>query len=293
MHYLIDGHNLIGKMPDIQLSDPNDEVKMVLRLQEWLNGRSSQQATVIFDGRRMMGGVSNPLSSRQLTVIFSPDGIIADDLLDVHVPNQDQDLGLLDDLTEDLQSNGIKNFTPQRMDNEPIPEIGNRLDEFFSLDDSSDNMVITDEKTNLTAEVSPIANDGPADGIVPFQHKDESFEESLHKSDDNEPLPQYPDSDILSRLKSSIETSEWLRDGSSILSINQDISFLEKRWQNDPEKICLLQIISSLTNVLKSRPETIQQENENKIKEADKSVSDTSRKKTGGIWKKIKKTFTS
>jgi len=81
MHYLIDGHNLIGKMPDIQLSDPNDEVKLVLRLQEWLNGRSSQQATVIFDGRRLMGGVSNPLSSRQLTVIFSPDGIIADDLI--------------------------------------------------------------------------------------------------------------------------------------------------------------------------------------------------------------------
>lgn len=81
MHYLIDGHNLIGKMPDIQLSDPNDEVKLVLRLQEWLNGRSSQQATVIFDGRRMMGGVSNTLSSRQLTVIFSPDGIIADDLI--------------------------------------------------------------------------------------------------------------------------------------------------------------------------------------------------------------------
>ncbi len=81
MHYLIDGHNLIGKMPDIELSDPNDEVKLVLRVQEWLNGRSSQQATIIFDGRRMMGGVSNPLSSRQLTVIFSPDGIIADDLI--------------------------------------------------------------------------------------------------------------------------------------------------------------------------------------------------------------------
>lgn len=79
MHYLIDGHNLIGKMPDIQLSDPNDEVKLVLRIQEWLNGRSSQQATIIFDGRRMMGGVSNQLSSRQLTTIFSPDGIIADD----------------------------------------------------------------------------------------------------------------------------------------------------------------------------------------------------------------------
>ena len=81
MHYLIDGHNLIGKMPDIQLSDPNDEVKLVLRIQEWLNGRSSQQATIIFDGRRMMGGVSNQLSSRQLTTIFSPDGIIADDLI--------------------------------------------------------------------------------------------------------------------------------------------------------------------------------------------------------------------
>jgi hypothetical protein len=32
MPYLIDGHNLIGQLPDISLNDPNDEAKLVQKL---------------------------------------------------------------------------------------------------------------------------------------------------------------------------------------------------------------------------------------------------------------------
>ncbi len=33
MHYLIDGHNLIAQISDISLDDPDDEAKLVLRLE--------------------------------------------------------------------------------------------------------------------------------------------------------------------------------------------------------------------------------------------------------------------
>ena len=35
MHYLIDGHNLIAHLADIDLEDPNDEVKLVLMMRGW------------------------------------------------------------------------------------------------------------------------------------------------------------------------------------------------------------------------------------------------------------------
>lgn len=80
MHYLIDGHNLIGKLPDIKLSDPDDEIKLILRLQAWLKAAPQRQVTVVFDGGTM-GGVSHRLSTRDITVVFAPPGKTADDLL--------------------------------------------------------------------------------------------------------------------------------------------------------------------------------------------------------------------
>lgn len=47
--YLIDGHNLIGGLPDVSLSDPEDEARLVERLQAWCS-RRRVTATVFFDG---------------------------------------------------------------------------------------------------------------------------------------------------------------------------------------------------------------------------------------------------
>jgi predicted RNA-binding protein with PIN domain len=80
MHYLIDGHNLIAKMPDIALDDPNDEVMLVLRLRSWAAGSRKRQITVIFD-RGLPGGRSKFLSRGQVDVIFAPEGQTADTLL--------------------------------------------------------------------------------------------------------------------------------------------------------------------------------------------------------------------
>ena len=80
MHYLIDGHNLVGKMPDINLDDPDDEVELVLRLRSWSARGRKRQVTVIFD-RGLPGGVEKGLSSGMVKVIFAPSGRSADSLL--------------------------------------------------------------------------------------------------------------------------------------------------------------------------------------------------------------------
>lgn len=80
MHYLIDGHNLIAKMPDIRLSDPDDEAQLILRLREWTAAGRKRQATVYFDGG-LPGGVAPHFSGGRIKVIFASVGREADDLI--------------------------------------------------------------------------------------------------------------------------------------------------------------------------------------------------------------------
>ena len=48
MPLLIDGHNLIGQMPDLKLSDPHDEAKLIQRLRTY-GLLERKQITVVFD----------------------------------------------------------------------------------------------------------------------------------------------------------------------------------------------------------------------------------------------------
>ena len=80
MHYLIDGHNLIAKMPDISLADPDDEVRLVLRLRSWAAQRQKRRVTVIFDGG-VPGGKDVKLSTPSVRVVFAHEGQTADILL--------------------------------------------------------------------------------------------------------------------------------------------------------------------------------------------------------------------
>jgi len=49
MPYLIDGHNLIGRLPGLSLEDPDDEAKLLARLRAFC-AREGSSATVYFDG---------------------------------------------------------------------------------------------------------------------------------------------------------------------------------------------------------------------------------------------------
>ncbi|HSH04455.1 MAG TPA: NYN domain-containing protein [Anaerolineae bacterium] len=80
MHYLIDGHNVIGKLADVNLEDSHDEIELLLRLRSWAAQNKKRHVTLYFDGG-LTGGVSKTLSSHHMQVIFASQGQTADDLM--------------------------------------------------------------------------------------------------------------------------------------------------------------------------------------------------------------------
>jgi hypothetical protein len=77
--YLIDGHNLIGQIPDLELDDPHDEAKLVERLKSFM-ARKRKTCTVIFDGG-LPGGPSRDLSTYSVRVVFAHNGTNADRII--------------------------------------------------------------------------------------------------------------------------------------------------------------------------------------------------------------------
>jgi len=78
MAYLIDGHNLIGQLPDISLKDPNDEAKLVQKLIGFA-ARQQKRVVVVFDSG-LPGGKSR-LSTGPVEVIFASQGSSADNVM--------------------------------------------------------------------------------------------------------------------------------------------------------------------------------------------------------------------
>lgn len=76
--YLIDGHNLIGRMPDISLSDPHDEAMLVRRLIGF-NARTRKKIVVVFDCGIPAG--RSHLSTPNVEVVFARPQSSADDLM--------------------------------------------------------------------------------------------------------------------------------------------------------------------------------------------------------------------
>jgi predicted RNA-binding protein with PIN domain len=97
MPLLIDGHNLIGQMHDLSLSDPNDEDKLITRLRA-LADRTQKQMTVVFDpapydNRPQIGNGQS--QHGRLTVIFAHPGRKADDVIRHHVGEARDKQGLI------------------------------------------------------------------------------------------------------------------------------------------------------------------------------------------------------
>lgn len=78
MPYLIDGHNLIGQLPDIRLDDPNDEALLVQKLTGFV-ARTKTNCVVVFD-QGLPSGQSR-MSTRGVQVVFAPHRSNADDIM--------------------------------------------------------------------------------------------------------------------------------------------------------------------------------------------------------------------
>jgi predicted RNA-binding protein with PIN domain len=98
MPLLIDGHNLIGRLPDLHLSDPRDEEKLIARLKQYV-ARTGRRVVVVFDPPR--GGdpsswfTDDRHEYRNLTVIFAQAGRKADDVIRERVANEPDRQGLI------------------------------------------------------------------------------------------------------------------------------------------------------------------------------------------------------
>ena len=79
MPLLIDGHNLIGRMPDIRLDDPDDEARLVPKLRAY-SARTRKRVTVVYD-HGLPGGRSHELSGGGVAVIFASTGRQADGII--------------------------------------------------------------------------------------------------------------------------------------------------------------------------------------------------------------------
>ncbi|MCY7306789.1 MAG: NYN domain-containing protein [Rhodoferax sp.] len=78
MTYLIDGHNLIGQLDDIHLSDPDDEAKLVMKLRGFA-ARTGKRCVVIFDNGLPAG--HSHLSGGAVEVLFASPHTNADALM--------------------------------------------------------------------------------------------------------------------------------------------------------------------------------------------------------------------
>lgn len=78
MPFLIDGHNLIGQMPGLDLDDPDDEQKLIELLRAYLV-RVNKAGTVVFD--RGLPGGAGKWSNNVLEVRFAQHPRRADDLI--------------------------------------------------------------------------------------------------------------------------------------------------------------------------------------------------------------------
>jgi predicted RNA-binding protein with PIN domain len=139
MPVLIDGHNLIGRLPDISLADADDEAWLVSRLQAYA-GRTGKRVTVVFD-RGMPGGDSRALSSGRVQVVFAPTGRNADRLLKARI-RRARDPGGLTVVTSDREVIAMAQDRGARvvragafvsdLDAPPAPVVGGKRDVHLS-----------------------------------------------------------------------------------------------------------------------------------------------------------------
>jgi hypothetical protein len=162
--------------------------------------------------------------------LFSGKESPADELLDaIHLANiqgtdQKRAMNMEEETKDELQKQGIKSFTPRQKHDAPIPEIENRLNEFFNLDISEDSYPAAENENEETL--------------------DTFFE------DNSDETPAFEGA--ITRLKRLMENHDRLLDDDCLKTMDKDISTLKPLWQDDPDKTILLDIISWL--IKKSRP---------------------------------------
>ncbi|MBI9090248.1 MAG: hypothetical protein JEZ12_13610 [Desulfobacterium sp.] len=213
-------------------------------------------------------------------------------LAEIHGPEQEYGMEAFGAAEEKDQKEGVQNFTPQRMNKEPIPEIESSLDAFFNLDVSEKKIkepsINPDQRMENDRSTSGVENDPPddQDAIVPFQYEDESF---MEEEEDQA-------SRLLERLRTCLKNPGGLTAKTVFTAFTADVSLLKAEWRDDPDKISLLELLASLARYShapkkgdllapRSDPES-QMETV-----AEEKATESVKPSPGGVWAKIKSLF--
>lgn len=89
MSYIIDGHNLIGALPDLDLSQPDDEVQLLARLRGYRARTGGRPMIVFFDSGDLPAQMQDP-SSPGVQVRFAAPGQTADDAIVAYLHGRSQ-----------------------------------------------------------------------------------------------------------------------------------------------------------------------------------------------------------
>lgn len=87
--YIIDGHNLIGVLPDLDLSQPDDEAQLLARLRGYRAATGGRPMIVFFDSGDLPARLQDP-SSPGVQVRFSAPGQTADDAIVAYLRGRSQ-----------------------------------------------------------------------------------------------------------------------------------------------------------------------------------------------------------
>jgi hypothetical protein len=210
-------------------------------------------------------------------------------LMDVHGPDQGRSSVL--DRNAHSPSSGIKQFTPELKNITPIPEIEDRLDQFFNLETSPEPSIRQPLPADQTVELTIGPEEDRAEGIIPFQYEDESFEQGDVDHND-EKIKKEHAPEILDRLKTRMKTLDTLMPEDSLSSLKDDISKLKTCWLNDPEKASLLDLLSLTIGILE-KSKHLGLTGGAVIHPGEEPIPQLYREATPGLFARIKALFTS
>ncbi len=169
-------------------------------------------------------------------------------LMNVHGNNEEQALKMLDQ-SDSSQADNVHNFTLQRSDTRPIPEIGSRLDAFFNLDAGGNGQPLTPAPESVPPAALSNEEAIAEPGIVPFEYDDDA---SLHlaEGEDARKTVQGAEHRNLKALMDVFSTPGWETDRSCLQEILTQSRRLEALWEDDADKTGLVDVIQSLSQAL-------------------------------------------
>jgi len=116
VEYLIDGHNLIGRLSDLRLDDPEDEQKLTARLQLFAQ-RVRALVSVVFDPGPAYGTPRRPAGG-DVQVIYARPGHTADQVIATRARREGGRRGLIvvtsdRELTARVRAEGVQVMTAE------------------------------------------------------------------------------------------------------------------------------------------------------------------------------------